>query len=181
MLWIRQRWKHAALGAAAVVALALLMRSDDGPSGPASPQTAPRFVAWTLDAQRLMRSLDDYAGHPVLLNVWATWCDPCREEMPSIERLHRDYHPRGLRIVAVSIDDAGNEELIREFAKNHDLTFDILHDPKSDIMPQYRVLGVPQTFLISRDRQIVATRFVADWSSPASRALVDSLMRVGGS
>ncbi|MGQ0642562.1 MAG: peroxiredoxin family protein [Gemmatimonadaceae bacterium] len=179
-MWLRRRWKHGALGAVAVVAVALLMRSDNEPSGAASLQTAPRFTAWTLDTPGELRSLDDYAGHAVLLNVWATWCDPCREEMPSLERLHRDYGPRGLRIVAISIDDAGNEELIREFVRDHNLTFDILHDPKSDIMSLYGVLGVPQTFLISRDRRIVATRFVADWSSAASRALIDSLMRVTG-
>ncbi|MGQ0538802.1 MAG: redoxin domain-containing protein [Gemmatimonadaceae bacterium] len=181
MMWWRRRSIHTALGAAALIAMALLMRSDNEPSGAASLPSAPRFTAWTMDAPRELRSLDDYAGHPVLLNVWATWCDPCREEMPSLERLYRDYGPRGLRIVAVSIDDAGNEALIREFVRDHNLTFDILHDTKSDIMSLYRLLGVPQTFLISRDRRIVATRFVADWSSAASRALVDSLMRVTGS
>jgi thiol-disulfide isomerase/thioredoxin len=174
--WLRRRWKESSLGAAGIAAAALWIASADGPGGQV---LAPRFVAWSIDSTPVQRSLNDFAGHPILLNVWATWCDPCREEMPSLERLYRDYGPRGLRIVAVSIDDRGNEDLIREFVREHDLTFDILHDPKGSIMPLYLVVGVPQTFLIARDRRIIATRYVADWSSPSSRALVDSLMRAG--
>lgn len=89
---------------------------------------------------------------------------------------HRVYRSRGRRIGAVSIDDPGNEQLIRDFAKETGVTFDILHDPKTTIMRQYQVRGVPQTFLISRRGEIVARRFAADWSSPASCALVDSLL-----
>jgi peroxiredoxin len=168
-----------AIAAAAISASFLLMRSRAvvviSPGA-----AAPRFVASTLDSLPVQRSLDDYAGHPVLLNVWATWCDPCREEMPSLETLYSDYRQGGLRIVAISIDDAGNESLIREFAQENRLSFDILHDPNGRIMSLYQVRGVPQTFLIARDRRIIATRFAADWSSDASRALVDSLMRAGG-
>lgn len=97
-----------------------------------------------------------------------------------METLYSDYRQGGLRIVAISIDDAGNESLIREFAQENRLSFDILHDPNGRIMSLYQVRGVPQTFLIARDRRIIATRFAADWSSDASRALVDSLMRAGG-
>ena len=113
---------------------------------------------------------------PLLLNVWATWCDPCREEMPSLEQLYREYQERGLRVVAISIDDDGQAELIREFVREHNLTFDVLHDPRGGIMRQYPVRGVPQTFLISRRGQIRATRYAADWLSPTNRALVDSLL-----
>jgi cytochrome c biogenesis protein CcmG/thiol:disulfide interchange protein DsbE len=173
----RRRWVHGALAAVAIASLILLMRSGGAPS----VATAPRFVARTIDSVSALRSLDDYAGHPLLLNVWATWCDPCREEMPSLERLYRDYRVRGLRIAAISIDDADKDPLIREFVAEHDLTFDILHDAKSSIMDLYGVRGVPQTFLISRAGEIVATRFVADWSSVSSRALIDSLLRVGSS
>ena len=137
---------------------------------------APPFSATPIDSAAVHRTVGDYAGQPVLLNVWATWCDPCRDEMPSFERLYRDDRRRGLRIVAVSIDDPGDVPLIREFVREHHLTFDVLHDPKAAIMPEYQVRGVPETFFISRRGEIVATRFSADWSSPASRALVDSLL-----
>jgi peroxiredoxin len=140
---------------------------------------APGFVAVTLDSAPAERTLADYTGSPVLLNVWATWCDPCREEMPSLERLHRDTRSRGLRVVAISIDDPGQRDLIREFVQENGLTFDVLHDEQGTIMQQYLVRGVPQTFLISSGGDIVGTRFVADWSSRESRALVDSLLLAG--
>ena len=142
---------------------------------------APRFVASTLDAAPRTRTLDDYRGRPVLLNVWATWCDGCREEMPSLQVLYDAYRDRGLQVVAVSIDDPGSAGLIREFAAEHKLTFDMLHDDKAAIMSQYAVRGVPETFLISAAGEIRATRFVADWSSAESRAMVERLLVDGRS
>ena len=63
------------------------------------------------------KTLADYKGDVVLLNIWATWCAPCRAEMPSIERLHREFGPRGLKIVAVSVDDPGQQKTVRDFAR----------------------------------------------------------------
>jgi peroxiredoxin len=164
---------------AAVAAFAVwtLRGEFAGGRGASESDRAPRFVAATIDAAPAPRSLDDYAGQPLLLNVWATWCDPCREEMPSFERLYADYRGRGLRIVAVSVDDDGTDDLLRDFVRENALTFDVLHDKTSAILTQFHVRGVPQTFLISRSGRIVGTRFAADWSSAASRALVDSLLR----
>ena len=138
--------------------------------------SAPAFVAATLDRPAQTRRLADYAGHPILLNLWATWCLPCREEMPSLERLYRDDGPRGLRIVAVSVDDPSAGATIRDFVQGYGLTFDVLHDRRSRVMPAYQVRGVPETFLISAAGVIVGTQYARDWSSPASRALVDSLL-----
>ena len=75
------------------------------------------------------KTLADYKGKIVLVNVWATWCEPCRAEMPSMEKLYREFGPQGLVIVAVSVDDPGTEDQIRAFAKEYGLTFEILHDP----------------------------------------------------
>jgi peroxiredoxin len=96
--------------------------------------------------------------------------------MPSIQRLHEAYRERGLRVVAISVDERGAEPLLREFVAEHRLTFDVIHDEHSAVMTAYQVRGVPQTFLISRDGKIVGTRFVADWASAESRRLVDSLL-----
>ena len=148
-----------------------------GTGGPATAgRLAPRFVASTIDSLPVVRSLDDYAGIPIVLNVWATWCDPCRDEMPSLQTLQQDYRSKGLRVVAVSVDDASQDPLIREFVQEYHLTFDVLHDAKADIMQQYQVRGVPQTFLVSRASRIFATRFGGDWSSAPYRMLVDSLL-----
>ena len=176
-----RRWLAGALGLGVLVGAALLIRSvvAGAPAPVAAGNRAPQFVALSIDAVPARRSLDDYAGHPILLNVWATWCDPCRAEMPSLDRLYRDLAARGLRVVAVSIDDPGSDQLIRDFVREHALTFDVLHDAHADIMSTYLVRGVPETFLITRKGEIAGTRFGADWSSAESRALVDSLLLRG--
>lgn len=138
---------------------------------------APNFGALTLDSIPKEKHLADYRGNVVMINVWATWCLPCRVEMPSIEALHKAYGPRGLRIVAVSIDDPGTDAGIRAFAKQYGLTFEILHDPKGAITDLYDITGYPETFIIGRDGVIRKKLMSAtDWNSPDARALVDRLL-----
>jgi cytochrome c biogenesis protein CcmG/thiol:disulfide interchange protein DsbE len=142
--------------------------------------TAPDFRARTLEAPVRERTLADYKGKVVLLNIWATWCGPCRIEMPSIERLHRDFGPRGLHVVAVSIDNPGMEKTVRAFADSLGLTFEILHDPSGDIQQLYQTTGVPETFVIGSDGTIRKKIIGADnWSSTSNRAVIASLLGVG--
>lgn len=118
---------------------------------------APDFVATDLSGAQ--RRLSDYRGKVVLVNVWATWCAPCREEMPSMERLYQALKDPDFEILAVSIDArAGeNDEYgrpggdLRAFAGEMGLTFPILHDPAGTIQRTYQTTGVPETFLIGRD------------------------------
>lgn len=141
--------------------------------------SAPPLVATTLDGTRRTKTLADYKGKVVLLNVWATWCEPCRVEMPSIEKLHREFGPQGLAVVAVSVDDAGMEERIRAFAKEYGLTFEILHDPSQKTKTSYQITGYPETFVIGREGRIRKKLIgAADWSSEGNRALIREL--VGG-
>ncbi|HEU4629694.1 MAG TPA: TlpA disulfide reductase family protein [Gemmatimonadaceae bacterium] len=180
---VRQQWTLV-LGVVAVLALALwtathFLRDELFPVTIGSE--APDFTARTLGTPATTKTLDDYRGEVVLLNVWATWCAPCREEMPSIEALHRRYGPRGLKVVAVSIDEPGSEDAIRDFARQFGLSFEILHDASGDIQRIYQTTGVPETFVIGRDgiirrKQIGAT----DWSSPANRAVIARLLGVPG-
>lgn len=138
---------------------------------------APDFQARTLTTPSRVKTLGDYRGQVVLLNVWATWCPPCRQEMPSIERLQQAYGPRGLRIVAVSVDDAGQEKTIRDFVRQYGLTFEILHDPSGGIQRSYQTTGIPETFIIGRDGLIRKKQIgAADWSSPDVRALITELL-----
>ena len=138
---------------------------------------APDFTAYTLDSIPKEKTLSDYRGQVLMINVWATWCLPCRVEMPSIEALHKAYAPKGLRVVAVSIDDQGTEPAIRAFAKQFGLTFDILHDPKGRITNDYDITGYPETFIIGNDGVIRKKLMQAtDWNSPDARALVDRLL-----
>jgi peroxiredoxin len=138
---------------------------------------APDIRAVTLDEVPEERTLDDYRGHVVLLNIWATWCAPCEAEMPSMELLHQSYADSGLRIVAVSIDEPGSEDVIRAFVDRHKLTFDILHDPTKQITKTYRTTGYPETFVIGRDGIIRRKNYFQDWNTPANRALISQLLR----
>lgn len=138
---------------------------------------APAFSAVTLDSVPREKSLEDYRGNVVMVNIWATWCAPCRVEMPSIQRLHEAYGDRGLKIIAVSVDDPGMEPAIREFLKQYALTFEVLHDPKSDISRKYQTTGYPETVIVGRDGIIRKKLLGAtDWNSAQNRALIERLL-----
>ena len=140
-------------------------------------QEAPPIAGRTIDAAARPKTLADYKGKVVLLNVWATWCAPCRAEMPSMEKLYQEFAPGGLEIVAVSVDDPGSEQLIRDFVKEYGLTFEILHDPARETAKRYQVTGYPESFIIGREGTIRRKVFAAaDWSSDANRAQIRELL-----
>ena len=140
---------------------------------------APEIEGVTLDGTRRRKTLADYENKVVLLNVWATWCEPCRVEMPSIEKLHRELGPQGLAVVAISVDDPGAEQRIRDYVKDLGLTFEILHDPQQGTTRNYQITGYPETFIIARDGTIRRKMIGPDdWSSNANRALVRELLGV---
>lgn len=141
---------------------------------------APNFRAATLVASPREKSLADYRGNVVMINIWATWCKPCVVEMPSIEQLHQSYAPRGLKIIAVSVDDPGTDEQIRQFVKRLGLTFEILHDEggqAGDVSRLYNADRYPETVIIGRDG-IIRKKFsgATDWNSPVNRALIERLL-----
>lgn len=123
------------------------------------------------------RGIGDYAGEVVLLNIWATWCGPCRIEMPSMQRLEKRLGPKGLKIVAVSVDDPGMEPRMKAFAEELGLTFEILHDAPGRIRQSYQTTGVPETFIIGRDG-LIRRRIIGadDWSSEANIAFLERLL-----
>lgn len=138
---------------------------------------APDFSAVTLDSIPLEKHLAEYRGQVVMINVWATWCAPCRVEMPSIEALHEAYAPKGFKVLAVSIDDPGHAATVRAFVEQYKLTFDVLHDPQKKILDLYDVSGYPETFIIGRDGVIRKKLLSAhDWNSPPNRALIERLL-----
>jgi cytochrome c biogenesis protein CcmG, thiol:disulfide interchange protein DsbE len=142
---------------------------------------APMFEASTIDGQSVKRTLADYRGKVVLLNIWATWCGPCIVEMPTLEALHREFKDTDLRIVAVSIDQAQTEHGINDFVKKLGLTFEVLHDPEGDITRDYQGMGYPETFVIGRDGVIrKKVMGAADWHSEGNRALVRQLLAERG-
>jgi len=138
---------------------------------------APDFTALTLDSIPRERRLADYRGRVLMINVWATWCLPCRVEMPSIEALNKAYASKGLKILAVSVDDPGTDATIRAFVKQYGLTFEVLHDARGRISELYDISGYPETFIVGKDGIIRKKLMSAtDWNSPDARALMDRLL-----
>ncbi|GMV08897.1 MAG TPA: TlpA disulfide reductase family protein [Gemmatimonadaceae bacterium] len=141
----------------------------------------PEFRAATLDGTARIKGIADYKGDVVLINLWATWCGPCVIEMPSIQRLYDRYRGAGLKVVAVAVDDPGNEQRILDFVAEHGLTFEILHEGTGKIEAAFQTQGIPATFLVGRDGRIRKLNLgAADWDSPANRAVVAQLLGAGG-
>jgi thiol-disulfide isomerase/thioredoxin len=151
----------------------------DAPDFAALPVEAPAPALADAPSSPLreVKGIDDFTGEVVLLNIWATWCGPCRIEMPSMQRLQERLGPKGLRIVAVSVDDPGQAGAIRRFAQELGLTFELLHDPTKAIERTYQTTGVPETFLIGRDGTIRRRSIGAEaWDSEANVAQLERLL-----
>ena len=136
---------------------------------------APNFRATSL-ATGKVRTIADYKGQVVLLNVWATWCQPCRLEMPSMEKLQHELGPQGLKIVAISIDGS-DTSVVKDFVRAYGLTFEILHDPSRRIERIYQTTGVPESFVLNRYGIIVKKVIgAAAWDAPVNRDLIRRLL-----
>ena len=173
------------VGAVLGVGLVTLMVSENGdPPGPVVVgSTAPDFSAFDLGGTS--RSLNDYRGKVVLLNLWATWCAPCKAEMPSMQRLYELIQDEGFQVLAVSVDrppadhdptnPLGGE--LRAFAESFGLTFTILHDPSGDISATYQTVGLPGSFVVDREGIIVKKiSGPMDWDEPENVQLIRSLL-----
>ncbi|MBN2225338.1 MAG: TlpA family protein disulfide reductase [Deltaproteobacteria bacterium] len=124
---------------------------------------APDFVLKSVDGKDVR--LSDYRGRVVLLNFWATWCPPCRSEMPSIESLSRKMSAYDFVILAVSIDGFETSQLKNIISPNH-YTFTVLHDPKQNVADIYLISGIPTTYIIDKDGVIVDKSVGAEyWDS----------------
>ena len=116
---------------------------------------------------------EHYEGKVTLLNIWATWCIPCRQEMPSMQQAWIRLKDSGFAIAAVSVDE-GSAEPVTRFAQELGLTFDILHDRSGRIQQVYQTAGVPESFLLDADGVIIKRVIGAhDWNSPANVALIE--------
>ena len=171
----------ALLVVASVVTMAWISRDDRIPVMAGSP--APAFEAYTLDGEPV--TLADHDGKVVLLNIWATWCFPCREEMPSMQRLYDDLEGEDFEILAVSVDrnPGGRDEFgrlsgeLQPFADSLGLTFPILWDRNATIERTYQTTGVPETFVIGRDGVIYKqVSGGTHWDSEDHQALIRRLL-----
>jgi cytochrome c biogenesis protein CcmG/thiol:disulfide interchange protein DsbE len=138
--------------------------------------SAPDFRAIDLASGDSVTLREKYKGKVTLVNIWATWCVPCKVEMPAMERAYHDLAPRGFAIAAVSIDE-GPPDDVRRFGNDLDLSFDLLQDRGGAIQRIYQTTGVPESFLLNRDGVIVKRVIGAhEWDSEANRALIGRLL-----
>ena len=136
---------------------------------------APDFEAVDLATGDTL-GLEAYRREVVLLNIWATWCVPCEVEMPSIQRLHDELGPLGLKVMAVSVDQGSSDD-VREWIDERGLTFQVLHDQSGRIQQTYQTTGVPETFVIDRYGVIVKKLIgAAEWDHPVQQALIRRLL-----
>ena len=140
-------------------------------------KVAPEFALVDLDDKPVR--LSDYRGKVVFLNFWATWCKPCREEMPSMEVLHKNFAKDGLIVLAVSIDRVTTTKDIPPFIKSMNLSFPVLIDSWGRTDMPYKRMGVPETFII--DQQGVIREIVIgprDWTRLDSLTVLVDLLKV---
>ncbi len=156
--------------AACVVVAVLLKPKDYSLNPPEKKQVnkkrpAPDFALPGLDGK--MTGLKGYRGRVVLLNIWATWCPTCVEEMPSMEKLYEQLKGEDFEVLTVSIDESGAKDVV-PFMKKHKLTFPVLLDPGGKTAQRlYRITGVPESFIIGKEGNIEKVIIgPTDWATP---------------
>lgn len=134
---------------------------------------APDFSLPNLEEKTVR--LSDYRGKVVFLNFWATWCKPCREEMPSMDVLYKNFEREGLVVLAVSIDRVTTKKDIPPFISSMNLTFPVLVDSWGQTDKRYKLMGVPETYIIDQQgilrEKIIGPR---DWT------VLDNLQTITG-
>lgn len=136
---------------------------------------APAYSATTLAGDSV--STTALRGKVVLLNVWATWCAPCREEIPYLQALHQQHGAQGLEVVGVSVDARGQDESIQGFMKDFGMTYPIWRDPDERVQSLFLSLGVPASYLIDREGVLRWRRLgiIRETDSTFTTALADAL------
>jgi peroxiredoxin len=120
--------------------------------------------------------LSEHRGKVVMVNFWATWCAPCREEMPAMERLYRQQKDGGFELVAVSLD--ADPRSVTPFLAEHKLTFPIALDPQMTLADTYGVRALPSSFIVDRAGNMTALAIgPRHWDNDASHSLIEALAR----
>lgn len=130
-----------------------------------------------LDADGKPQSLEQYAGHGLVLNLWATWCVPCVAEMPALDALARTLAPSGVRVLTVSLD-RGGAAAVKPFYAAHGITsLPVLLDPHSALLGALGLDGIPTTLLVDKTGlEVARLQGPVDWASPQAAALVTKLI-----
>jgi cytochrome c biogenesis protein CcmG, thiol:disulfide interchange protein DsbE len=134
---------------------------------------APDIILLNLDNQTVQ--LADYSGHPVVVNFWASWCPPCRAEMPAFQKIYTQYESQGLVILAVNSQES--RATAADFAQDHSLTFPILLDEDGKVSKDYRVASLPATFFIDKSGYIDDVIYGGPISEAILQVKVEKLLK----
>jgi cytochrome c biogenesis protein CcmG, thiol:disulfide interchange protein DsbE len=137
---------------------------------------APDFDVVALDGSSRPNILVAHKGYVVLLNLWATWCGPCRDEMPTLQQLYRALAPQGFRVIAVNIDGPGSVPAVRQFVHDYGLTFEVVLDSTESARHLFAIRGIPVSVLLDREGRIRGRYLARSWTTPESRRLVADLI-----
>jgi thiol-disulfide isomerase/thioredoxin len=138
------------------------------------PKVAPDFTLPTVDGQQV--SLEAYRGKVVFLNFWATWCIPCREEMPALERLYQAYQAQDFAVISIDLKETADQ--VKAFFQKHALSFPALLDQNGAVFRDYLVAGMPTTYLIGRDGMLLARGVGGrDWTRAEALELIKDLVK----
>ena len=141
---------------------------------PARPQIAHDFEVPTLDRGTLR--LSDLRGKVVFVNFWATWCDPCKEEMPAMERLYQRFRDRGLVVVALSVDAQASR--VAPFVRERRFSFPVGLDRRMTVANLYTVRALPSSFIVDRQGRLASLAMgPREWDGPPARALFEAMLR----
>jgi len=136
---------------------------------------APAFTVRDLKGN--LDALDNYRGQVVILNLWATWCGPCRIEMPGFEKLYRRFRSEGLTVLAVSLDKR-NDKGVQDFAVKYNLSFPVLIDDKGEVERLYQTFTIPTTYVIDRSGRVVfKVDGAKNWESEETFRSVEYLLK----
>lgn len=172
----KQWWVVGTIVAGMIAGAVLLVLNSPDNYGVAVGKRAPDFTVVNLATNDTISLRRHYQGQVTLINIWATWCGPCREEMPAMEAAYKELAPRGLKVAAVSIDE-GSPASVLAFGAEMGVTFDLLQDRSGEIQRTYQTTGVPESFLLDRQGVIVKRIIGAhDWSSKVNRELIERLL-----
>jgi len=174
-----KQWKIVGfIVAGLIIGAFALVKFAPVPEGVEVGKRAPDFRALDVASGDSISFKERYGGQVTLVNIWATWCPPCREEMPAMQKLYDALKDKGFRIAAVSIDE-GSLKDVTAFTTSLGLTFDILHDKSGRIEQIYQTTGYPESFLIDKNG-IIVRKQIGDhpWGSPANQRIVAELLGV---
>ena len=137
-------------------------------------QTAPNFSLEDLNGKKV--DLKQFRGKVVFLNFWATWCGPCKEEMPSMEALYQKFKEKGFVFLTISVDYEEKKK-VKEFINKHHYTFPVLIDSKCLTLDLYGVKGIPTTILIDKKGRMVGSAVgPRDWKHPEIVSILNQLI-----